>query len=80
MNNTRTKLLSKILKQKYNVDTTKQDFLIKMYTGGPLHESHFIILILQEKTIIGPIKKLVASCVVGDLAYEDMNTKTGVLL
>ena len=42
-----------------------------MYMKGPSHEPYFIMLTLQEKIIIGPTKKLVASYVVGDLALLD---------
>jgi len=42
-----------------------------MYSESPSHEPYFITLILQGQIIIGPIKKMVASYVVGDLALLD---------
>jgi len=42
-----------------------------MFTGGPPHEPFFITLTLRGEIIIGPTKKLVASYVVGDLAFLD---------
>ena len=42
-----------------------------MYIGEPLYEPYFIALILQEKIIIRPTKKLVVSYVVGDLVLLD---------
>ena len=38
-----------------------------MYTGELPHKPYFITLILQEKIIIGPTKKMVTSYVVGNL-------------
>ena len=61
----------KFLKQKHSTDTTRKEFLIEMYIGGPLHEPYFIVLTLQRKIIIGPTKKLVILHVVGDLALLD---------
>jgi len=54
--------------KKYNMDTTRKESPIKMYSEGPPHEPYFIALTLQGQIIIGPIKKMVASYVVGDLA------------
>ena len=34
------------IKQKHNVDTTRQEFLIEIYTGGLPYESYFIALML----------------------------------
>jgi len=42
-----------------------------MYSKGPPHKSFFIALILKEDIIIRPTKKLLASYVVGDLAFLD---------
>jgi len=58
-------------KQKYNADETKQDFSIKIYMGGLPHKPYFIVLILQEKIIIRPTKKIVILYMVGDLALLD---------
>ena len=54
------------LEKKYNADTTRKGFSIKMYVGGPPHKPYFIMLTLQRQIIIGPIKKLV-----GDLILLD---------
>ena len=56
-----------------------------MYSGGPPHKPYFIALTLQGQIIISPMKKMVASYVIGDLAlldlvHGDMNVKIGVLL
>ena len=52
------------LRRKYNTDTTRKEFPIKMYIEEPPHE---LVLTLQGGVVIGPTKKLVAFYVVGDL-------------
>jgi len=42
-----------------------------MFTGGLLHEPFIIVLTLQGEIVIELTKKLVASYVVGDLAFLD---------
>ena len=42
-----------------------------MYTGGLPHEPCFITLTLWGQIIIGPMKKLVMTYVVGDLVLLD---------
>jgi len=42
-----------------------------MYIGESPHKLYFITLMLQEKIIIGPTKKMVAFYMVGDLALLD---------
>ena len=64
-------ILEQFLKNKHNADITRKGFPIEMYTEGPSHELYFIMLTLQERIIIGPTKKLVASHVVRDLALLD---------
>ena len=59
------------LEKKHNVDTTRKDFPIEIYMGGPPYELYFIALTLQGKIIIRSTKKIVASYVVGDLALLD---------
>ena len=44
---------------------------IKMYSGRLPHELFFIALNLQGTIFIGPTKKLVASYIIGDLAFLD---------
>ena len=56
------------------MNTTKKRFLIKMYTGEPPHELYFIVLMLQKQIIIRPTKKLVATHIVGNLAFVMINT------
>ena len=74
------------IKQKYNADINYWGFLIEMFTEGPPHEPFFIALTLWEILVIEPTKKLVATYVVGDLAFlnwkvhRDINIKVGVLL
>ena len=57
--------------KKYNIDTTRKCFPIEMYIGELPHEPYFIALTLQRQIIIGPIKKLVITYIVGDLALLD---------
>jgi len=59
------------LEKKHNVDMTWKGFSIEMYTGGPPHKPYFITLTLQDKIIIKPTKKMVASYMVGDLVLLD---------
>ena len=42
-----------------------------MYMGGPPHKPYFITLTLQGQIIMGSIKKLVTSYMVGYLALLD---------
>jgi len=74
------------IKQKYNADISHWEFLIEMFTGGLLYEPFFIVLKLWETLVIEPTKKLIATYVVGDLAFlnwkvhKDINTKVEILL
>ena len=49
----------------------RKSFSIEMYMGGLPHEPYFIALILQRQIIIGPMKNLVVTYMVGDLALLD---------
>jgi len=55
------------LKKRHNTDTIRKELPIEMYSGGLPHKPYFITLTLQGQIIIGPIKKMVALYVVGDL-------------
>jgi len=57
--------------KKHNFDISQQGFSIKMYSKGLPHEPFFIALILKGDIIIRPTKKLLASYIVGDLAFLD---------
>ena len=59
------------LKKKHNIDITRKGFSIEMYKGGPPYKLYFIVLTLQRQLVIGPIKKLVTTYVVGDLVLLD---------
>jgi len=49
----------------------RKGFPIEIYMGGPPHEPYFITLTLWGQIIIGPMKKLVATHVVKNLALLD---------
>jgi len=59
------------LRKKHNVDITRKELPIEMYSGSLPHKPYFIALILQGQIIIGPTKKMVISYVVGDLVLLD---------
>jgi len=59
------------LEKKHNIDIIRKSFPIEMYMGGLPHEPYFIALILQRQIIIGPMKNLVVTYMVGDLALLD---------
>lgn len=61
--------MAEFIKQKHNADISCQEFSIEMFTGGPPHKLFFIILTLQKTLVIEQTKKLVATYVVGDLAF-----------
>jgi len=56
------------VEMKYNTDTSRNGYQIKMFQGGPPHEPYFIAIDNIEQIIIGPSKKIVATHVVGELA------------
>ena len=49
----------------------RKGFPIKIYMGGPPHKPYFIMLTLWRQIIIGSMKKLVTTYVVGDLVLLD---------
>ena len=59
------------LEKKHNTNIIRKYFPIEMYMGEPPYESYFIALILKEKLVIRPTKKLVVSYVVEDLVLLD---------
>ena len=59
------------LKKKHNTDTTRKQFTIEIYIEGLPYKPYFIVLMLQEKIIIGPTKKMVATYVIRDLVLLD---------
>ena len=61
----------KFLKLNHNTNMTGKRFPIEMYMRDLPHKVYFIVLMLQGQIIIGPIKKMVASYVVGDLVLLD---------
>jgi len=61
----------KFLKLNHNANITGKGFPIEMYMRGLPHEVYFIVLILQGQIIMGSIKKMVISYVVGDLVLLD---------
>ena len=64
-------IVAEFIKQKHNSDISKRGFLIKMYSGRLLYKLFFIVLTLQGEIVIELTKKLVASYMVGDLAFLD---------
>ena len=64
-------IATEFVKQKYNTNTSYQEFPIKIYTGEPPHELFFIVCILQGTIVIGPTKKLVVLYMIRDLAFLD---------
>ena len=65
------KIAIKFLKLNHNANMTGKGFPIEMYMRGLPHEVYFIVLILQGQIIMGFIKKMVTSYVVGDLVLLD---------
>ena len=53
---------------KYNTNTSRNRYQIKMFQGGPPHKPYFIAIDNIEQIIIGPSKKIVATHVIGELA------------
>ena len=56
------------METKYNTDTSRNGYHIKMFQGGPPHELYFIAINNMEQVIIGPSKKIVAMHVIRELA------------
>jgi len=55
------------VEMKYNTDTSRNGYHIKMFQGGPPHEPYFIAIDNLQQIIIGPSKKIVAMHVIGEL-------------
>jgi len=55
------------VEEKYNIETSRNSYLITMYQGGPPHEPYFITIDNQGQVIIGPNKKIVATHVIREL-------------
>ena len=56
-----------LVENKYNLETSRNGYPIRMFQGGPLHEPFFIAINYQGQVIIGPNKKMVAMHVEGEL-------------
>jgi len=56
-----------LVDNQHNTKTTQNEYPIKMYQGGPLHEPFFIAIDCRGQVIIGPNKKIVAIHVSGEL-------------
>jgi len=52
---------------KYNTDTSRNRYHIKMFQGGSPHEPYFVAIDNLQQIIIGPNKKIVAMHIVGEL-------------
>jgi len=52
---------------KYNMETVRSRYPIRMFQGGLPHEPFFITINNRGQVIIGPNKKTVATYVVGEL-------------
>ena len=57
-----------LVDNKYNIETSRNRYSIRMFQGGPLHEPFFIAVDNLGQVIIGPNKKTVAIYVVRELA------------
>ena len=73
------------MNNKYNTETSRNRYSIKIYQREPLHKPYFIAIDNWGQVIIGPNKKIVATYVVGELEvliwiYGDINPEKGVLL
>ena len=60
-------VVTALVKEKYNIETSWNGYPIAMYQGGPPHKPYFIAIGNQEQAIIGPNKKTVAMYMVGEL-------------
>jgi len=55
------------MEKKHNSETSRNDYPIVMFQGGPLHKPYFITIDNQEQVIIGPNKKTVVTYMVEEL-------------
>ena len=56
-----------LVKEKHNMETSRNGYLIAMYQKEPQHEPYFITIDNQGQAIIGPNKKTVTIYVVEEL-------------
>ena len=56
-----------LVENKHNMEMSRNEYLINMFQGGPLHNPFFIAIDNQEHVIIGPNKKTVAIYIVREL-------------
>ena len=56
-----------LVNNKYNTETLRNRYLIKIFQGGLLHKLFFIAINNRSQVIIGPNKKMVAVYVIGEL-------------
>ena len=64
---------------KYNTDTSRNRYHIKMFQGGSPHEPYFVAINKLQQIIIGPSKKIVAMHVIGELEVMDWFMRTWML-
>ena len=55
------------VEMKYNTDTSRNGYHIKIFQGGPPHEPYFVTIDNMEQVIIDPSKKIVATHIVREL-------------
>jgi len=56
-----------LVDKKYNIEMTRNSYLIVISQEGLLHKLYFIVINNRGQVIIGPNKKIVAIFVVGEL-------------
>jgi len=56
-----------LVEEKYNTKTSKNEYLITIFQGGPPYKLFFIAIDNQGQVIIGSNKKTVTTYVVGEL-------------
>ena len=59
------------METKYNTDTLRNGYYIKMFQEGPPHKPYFVSINNLQQIIIGSSKKIVTTHIVGEL--EVMN-------
>ena len=52
---------------KYNIDTSRNGYHIKIFQGDPLYEPYFVAIDNMEQVIIGSSKKIVATHIIREL-------------
>ena len=67
------------METKYNTDTSRNGYHIKMFQGGPPHEPYFIAIDNLQQIIIGPSKKIVAIHVIRELEVMSWFMRTWML-